>query len=513
MSDLEKYLRYEKERAAEAFVKEGSTPVPAWDQDRAKDLIKGLLVQIHKQRVLLELAKISSSELDVVRLLEIIVGKSTEVVDADRSTLFLVDRKTGILWTMIAEGLEDSCEPIITIPIGTGIAGHVADTRSQMIIPDVYEDRRFDRSVDERTGYRTRNMVATPLVGSDGRVLGVLQVINKKDGGPFTREDADYLLAFASTAAGHVETAQLYRELESRFNAFIEMMAHAVDERDPCTAGHSRRVSVYSRIIGEEINRLREGPLATRKFSNGELRQLEIAALLHDIGKIGVREGVLNKRHRLTDEQLQIVIQRLDLELSRRKIDKMQAGVPLLPEEEAEVKLAIEFIKKVTAAGALSQDEGRRLWEIRTRGWLDDCEYEHLAVTRGNLTEPEWVEMQSHVTKSHQLLDRVPWPDTLQQVPEIAYCHHEKLNGKGYPRGLNAEQIPLEAQIVTVADIYDALTAHDRPYKPPMTHERAASILVSQGEEGFINKHVVTLFLERKLYEIAHDSGVFRLSQ
>jgi len=475
-----------------------------WDPGKARDLIAGLLTQVHKQRVLVELAKMTGSEFDLSKLLSIIVSKSTEVVEADRSTLFLVDRKRKILWTEIAEGLENSNTPKFEIPLTKGIAGHVATAGVQVIINDAYDDERFDRATDMRTGYRTNNILATPMISSTGEILGVLQVINKLKGS-FTKEDADFLLAFASSAAVHLETAHLYREIETMFDSFINMVAHAVDERDPCTAGHSRRVKIYSRTIGEEINRCKSGIFANNHFTEDSLRQLEIAALLHDVGKIGVHEAVLNKSARLSEKELQIVVQRIDLELSKRKVQKIQSGTDLDPQEVTEVNNAIEFIKKVSKSGFLSEEDGKRLWVIKERGWLDDCEYEHLAVTRGNLTSEEWDHMQSHVTKSFQLLSRIPWPPKLRNVPEIAYCHHEKLNGKGYPRGLSADQIPLESQIVTVADIYDALTAHDRPYKPPMSHERASSILIDQAAGGLINQELVDLFLNSELYRVTNS--------
>lgn len=470
-----------------------------FDPAKAKDVIRALLIQCHKQRVLIELAKMTGQEFDLIRLLEIIIHKSTEVVDADRSAVFLVDRKRSRLWTIVAEGLEN--ESIITLPLGAGIVGAVATGGEQIIIEDCYADSRFDRSVDVRTGYKTRNLAATPLVASSGKIIGVLEVMNKKEGS-FTPEDADFLLAFGAAAANHVETATLYREMESLFNGFIDTVAAAVDERDPCTAGHSRRVKMYSRATGEEINRVSSGPLSLIRFSADDLRQLEIAALMHDVGKVGVRDAVLNKRNRLTDEALRVVVQRVELLLSRKKLAQVVGGEELDPHEELEVHEAIEFIQRVTAAGFLSEQDAKRLWEIRARGWLDDCEYEHLAVQRGNLTAAEWEHMQSHVTKSQQLLSRIPWPEHLARVPEIAYCHHEKLNGKGYPRGLDAGQIPFESQIVTVADIYDALTAHDRPYKPPMPHERAAGILKEQAEQGWLNKDIVGLFLGQKVYMV-----------
>jgi len=468
-----------------------------FDPLKAKQLIRTLLVQNHKQRVLIELAKMTGQEFDLIRLLEIIIRKSQEVVDADRSAVFLVDRKRDRLWTIVAEGLEN--ESIITLPLTAGIVGAVATSGKQTIIDDCYADPRFDRSVDLRTGYKTRNIAATPMRSSSGKILGVLEVINKKDG-PFTTEDADFLSAFGAAAANHVETATLYREMETLFNGFIDTVAAAVDERDPCTAGHSRRVKVYSRAMGDEINNVQTGPLSQYRFNPDDLRQLEIAALMHDVGKVGVRDAVLNKRNRLTDEALRVVVQRIDLILSKKKLAHAVEGRPLDPHEELEVQDAIDFIQRITAAGFLPEADAKRLWEIRARGWLDDCEYEHLAVQRGNLTASEWDHMQSHVTKSQQLLSRIPWPAHLAKVPEIAYCHHEKLNGKGYPRGLAAAQIPLESQIVTVADIYDALTAHDRPYKPPMPHDRAANILREQATQNFLNGDIVELFLGQRLY-------------
>ena len=478
------------------------SPLPdldSLDAAATRNLILSLSRQIRKQQVLIDLSKRSGHELNLPRLLEIIVNKSSEVVDAERSTLFILDENAARLWTIVAEGLE-ARDSVITIPLGKGIAGHVALTREQVIVNEVYGDERFDQTVDLRTGYRTRNLVATPLIGHNGQVLGVLEVINKRSGA-FSREDAGFLTAFASSAAVHVETAELHGEIEHLFDSFINVVAHAIDERDPATAGHSRRVKTYSFSMAREIDRMTTGPLASFRFDADRLRQLEIAALMHDVGKIGVRENVLNKKNRLSDDAVLVICQRLDLFLAQRRLEHVTTGADLPPEEEVQALAATEFIRRVTTSGSLTAEDIRRLGEIRARGWLSESEYELLAVSKGNLTDSEWVHLKSHVTKSHQLLAGIPWPRALRSVPEIAHCHHEKLDGSGYPRGLKADRIPLEAQIVAIADIYDALTAHDRPYKPPMPHDRAAEILLQQASLGLLNSEVVRLFLDRELYK------------
>jgi len=471
------------------------------NSETGRAIVKRLLGQIQKQSVLVEVAKLSGSKYDVISLLRIIVKKLKEVVDVDRSSLFLVDMEAGRdrLWTIIAEGLEKAQVPFITLPLGTGIVGWCAENRKQLIVNDVQKDPRWDRSVDQRTGYLTNSILATPLIGTTGKPLGVIEVINKNSG-DFSQEDGDFLRAFASVASVHLETAYLNRDLEIMFDPLINMVAQAVDERDPCTAGHSRRVKKYSRTIAMAINRVKTGPLAPFEFSSDDLRQLEIAALLHDVGKVGVRENVLNKAARLSNQDIKIIGQRIDLELTARSLEIVQRGDDLDPELMDEARRALDFIRRVSTLGTRSEEDAKRLWEMKAKGWVEDCEYEHLAVTKGNLTKEEWDHMQSHVTKSQQLLSRIHWPAKFERVPEIAFCHHEKLNGKGYPRGLRAEDICIESQIVTVADIYDALTAHDRPYKPPMPHERAANILTAEANGGFINQEVVELFLGERLY-------------
>jgi len=244
--------------------------------------------QIRRLSVLMDMSRAMSSEMNLDRLLLLIMNETREVLEADRCTVFLVDEERGELWSKIALGEENE----IRFPISQGLAGYVARTGEVLNIPDAYEDPRFNREVDKRTGYRTKSLLVMPMRNKLGEIIGVFQVLNKKGGGAFTRADEEMLEAIAPHAAIAVENAQLYEEIKSTLDSFIQTLAATIDARDPITAGHSRRVTEYTLAIAEQYG-----------CSEEEMEIYRYAALLHDYGKIGVRESVLFKPGRLTEEE------------------------------------------------------------------------------------------------------------------------------------------------------------------------------------------------------------------
>lgn len=325
--------------------------------------------------VILNITRRLMSVTDLDALLRIIAEATTQLLDADRATIFLVDVDRGELWSKVALGTGVG---EIRLPLGVGIAGAVAQTGVTVNIPDAYADPRFDRQTDLRSGYRTRSLLTYPMNAHDGRVIGVFQAVNKS-GGPFTGDDEDTLSSLAASAAVAVENAQLVSEQRQLWTTLIETLAITIDARDQQTAGHSQRVTRYAEVIGREYG------LAGR-----ELEQLRAAALLHDYGKIAVRDGVLQKS-----------------------------------------------------------------------GKLDDREFAY---------------MKAHAEKTGEFLAHLKFPRDMREVPLIAAQHHERMDGKGYPRGLPGKDILVGARIVAAADVFDALTS-PRYYKPAYPLEKTLEIM------------------------------------
>jgi putative nucleotidyltransferase with HDIG domain len=249
--------------------------------------------EVERYKAVYEVNRALGGTLDLDRLLALIMDRTTEVMNADRSSLFLIDWDSEELWSKVAQGVRYR---ELRFPMGLGLAGSVAASGEILNIPDAYEDERFNQAIDRQTGYRTRSVLCCPMNNKQGDRIGVIQVLNKLSGEPFTQEDEELLCALAGSAAVAVENAQLYEEQKLSFVSFVETLSTAMDARDPITAGHSRRVTAYSVAIGEELG-----------YGEKDLEILRVAALLHDVGKIGVPEIVLFKDGRLTDEEYQVI--------------------------------------------------------------------------------------------------------------------------------------------------------------------------------------------------------------
>ncbi len=487
----------------------------------------GLEKRVAKLTALLDIGKAMTAERDLDRLLPLIMGEVTKVMEADRSTLFLVDRGRSELWSKIAQGLEVR---EIRVKIGTGIAGHVAATGKVVHIPDAYADPRFDRSTDLQTGYRTRSILAVPMANKPGEVIGVIQVLNKHEGA-FGDEDIDLLQALSSQAAVAVENAILYEDIQNLFEGFIKASAYAIETRDPTTFGHSERVATLTCSLAEHVDRVGTGPFAAVRFTPQDMRELRFASLLHDFGKVGVREHVLVKANKLYEPDLEIVRARfrslrkqLELEalqqkialLSTRRPEEARADLQAIDEwlrgETARLDGDFQFILEANRPTVLPQGGFERIVEIAAKTYVDadgkmqpvltSREAENLSIGKGSLNAEERLEIESHVTHSFHFLRQIPWTRDLHRIPAIAYAHHEKLNGGGYPNRLTAETIPVQSKMMTVADIYDALTASDRPYKKAMPVDKALDILQMEVKSNALDPELLRIFIESKTYTL-----------
>lgn len=428
------------------------------------------------------------------RDLDVLLGKLIAAVsgelNADRSSLFLYDAGSDELWSKVAQGL-DSQE--IRFPAGAGLAGHTARTGEALNIADAYSDPRFNRDIDRRTGYRTRQVLCVPLRRRDGAVIGVVQALNRRDGAPFDERDVRRLETLAGLAAVAVENSLLHEENERLFENTVLTTAQAIEERDPATSGHVWRVALFSVNLAKAVHE--QAGKSGQHYDRDRLRQLRYAGLLHDVGKIGVREAVLTKASKLDGLGLPLVRERL------RRL-AAEAGTPFAGSEYARADALVTRLNEPRPFGDAERAE---LDGLLAKGWITAPEHEALAITKGTLTGREWEDMMSHPERSYRVLRLISWPARLELVPELARDHHEKPAGGGYTRGLCGDQIPFDARILAVTDVYDALTATDRPYKPAIPHDRARKIMESMAAERALDPELVALFFSAECHRIGQQ--------
>jgi HD-GYP domain-containing protein (c-di-GMP phosphodiesterase class II) len=466
--------------------------------------------RLEKLQSILEVAKAMTAERQVSRLLGLVNDAAARVAEADRCSIFVVDRERGELWTPVAHGTGE-----IRIPLGAGIAGAVATTGRVISIPDAYADPRFNPQVDATTGYRTREILCVPMSNTAGEVVGVIQALNRREGA-FGAEDEELLGALAGPAASAIENAVLHEEIERLFEGFVRASVVAIEARDPTTAGHSGRVATLTTGLAKAVEAAPPPAWRGVAFDAAALQQLRYAALLHDFGKVGVREHVLVKAEKLYPHQLELLGARFDLARASLENGRLRARLEGRDgaDEAAHLERLEAFWALVQAANrptVLPEEAGARLHEAaafafpdatgRERPLLTSEELRLLAIPRGSLSDDERREIESHVAHTYRFLSQIPWTRTLRRVPEIAYGHHEKLDGRGYPRAVPAPAIAVETRMMTIADIYDALTASDRPYKKALPPERALDILGDEARRGQVDQDLLGTFV---------DAGIWR---
>ena len=476
-----------------------------------------------KLKSLVDVAKALTLTLHLDELLKLVVDEAVKVVDADRCSLFLVDRDRGEVWSKIAHGMESR---EIRLPLGSGITGYAAAAGQIINIPDAYQDPRFNRAVDASTGYRTRSMLCVPMRRNDGDVVGILLALNKKEElGAFDLDDEELLSALGGLAAAAIDNAILHDEIGRLFEGFIRASVVAIESRDPSTSGHSERVATLTLGLAEVIDQNKEPDYASVRFSREQMRELRYAALLHDFGKVGVRENVLVKAEKLYPAELETLRMRfayirrsVEADALRRKNELLTAaGLAAVVDQVRTVDLETaarlaeiydmeSFVMACNRPSVVSQGGFDRLKEIGLKifsdgngiaqPFLSEEEVAQLSIARGSLSEEERREIESHVSHTYRFLAQIPWTRDLKRVPEIAYAHHEKLDGTGYPRRLTAHQIPIQARMMTIADVYDALTAKDRAYKKAVPHHVALDILHAEAKRGQLDSGLLRVFVD-----------------
>ncbi len=489
-----------------------------------------------------------SSETNLDRLLDLIVREVREFTHADAGSIYI--REDEQLRFEVAQNdtllqrdpaYADSFRPFPLPLTKKSIAGFVALTGRILNLKDVYEpddsvDFEVNREFDERNNYRTKSMLVVPMLDNRGENIGVLQLINALDQDrqvtSFSAEVEALVMSLASQAAVAIKNAQLIVSIKNLFAALVQYSASAIDARSPHTAGHSRRVATLAQLMAQALNRQKEGLFAKVALNEEELEELSYSAWLHDIGKIGVKEHVLEKANKLSDAILELVRTRFEqiklgisLECQTRIVELLTNGpadmlaVKAIQEEKDrrldEIQQDIDFIVKINTPGWMTDEDLARLLEIKNkeftdgdgqkRPYLDDYEFENLSVRKGNLTDAEYREIQSHVVHTYNIVKNIPFTPELSRIPSFAAAHHEMLNGTGYPNKLQAKDIPLQARILGVVDIYDALVAADRPYKRAMPVDKALMILQEEAKSGRLDKGLVDLFIQEEIWRLAQE--------
>ena len=509
-----------------------------------------------------------SAERDLDTLLTLILSKSREITGADASSLYLVeadpDSTEGEKYRLRFKlSQNDSVTFNVDQPMEishASLAGHVALTGEMLQFADVYDlpqevPYSFNRSFDEANGYRTKSMLVIPMRNHKGETIGVLQLINRKTHPSarlenaaavereviaFSQQDQEMAGSLASQAAVAIENSHLYQSIELLFEGFVAASARAVEQRDPTTSGHSERVAILTLGVAEMVSKIERGVFADVKFSAAQIKELRYAALLHDFGKVGVREDVLLKSNKLYPYEYELLRQRFDLVKTLRERDFSDRKIKALLEETREIALSHfprwdaefalemgeldEFFRIVSHANnpliqwmndeqyALQQAAMHKMRDFsfddrdaQSHPLISDHEMRALSIRRGSLGEEERHEIERHVTHTYDFLRQIPWTKEYGAVPHIALCHHEKCDGGGYPLGLTAPQIPIQAKMMTVVDIYDALTASDRPYKKACTTDRALDILQEEARDGHIDADLLEVFTTNNLWKLTQD--------
>ena len=491
-----------------------------------------------------------SSEIHLDRLLELIVREARNFTNADAGSLYLVNHDKNCLNFEVAQNdtlkkradLKSETFKPYSLPLDrNSIAGYVAITGKTLNIADVYHllpevGFEFNTDFDKRNKYRTKSMLLVAMKDTEGHIIGVLQLINSTNNQgkavSFTNKFETLVSSLASQAAVAIKNAQLLKEVKDVFEALIKYSVSAIDARSPFTAGHSKRVAAYTMALAHAINDTHEGPYADISFSTDQLEELNYAAWLHDIGKIGVKEWVLDKRTHLSDAEMAALVNRFEnikasviTEIQEKKIGLMNNNnenakdiANLDTELEARIHRIdekLDFINNINGRNALEDSDIHQLEEIYNKKYVDlkgkkgnylaNFEFENLSVKKGNLTKDEIEEIQSHVTHTEKIVNNIPFTGHLKKVPIFAAGHHEMLDGSGYTKHIKAKDIPIQTRIITISDIYEALIAKDRPYKKSLDSIQSLAILEEEAQMGKLDKELVRIFIEKKVYETQED--------
>lgn len=513
-------------------------------------MVDHLQKQLDVVRKLSEVGVALSAERDSTSLMELILRSAKELTNADGGTLYTRNDNELVFEIMLTDSLgtylggASGAEvglPNIRLYDSRGepnekmVAARAAVTGETVNIPDAYNATNYDlsgtRAFDERTGYRSKSFLSVPMRNHDDEVIGVLQLINAKDESgrviEFSREQQEFVESLASQAAIAMSNSRLLDDQRKLFEAFIELIAGAIDDKSPYTGNHCRRVPELTLMLADAAAATTEGPLRDFTMSEEDRYELKIAGWLHDCGKVTTPEYVVDK-----STKLETIFDRINLVSTRFEVLKRDArirmlerilsdrGISIANEEEPvrecdsqirKLEDDLEFLRHANiGAESMSEQDMDRVRKIGRYRWTDengeevaflsDDEINNLTVRHGTLTKEERDIINYHIVATIKMLESLPYPKYLKRVPEFAGGHHERMDGKGYPRGLKREEMSIQARAMGIADVFEALTAGDRPYKTAMRLSEALRILGRMKMKNHVDPDLFDVFVREKVY-------------
>jgi len=513
---------------------------------KVNDLAQDLGLRRQRMHQLSQISLALTAQMTQHELLQTILSEARRISHCEGGSLFLVEPNQSEGDSLVFKLAQNDVVnfPFVEthLPLSShSIAGYVASTGNELNIKDVYNlpddvPYAFNRSFDDSNGYRTRSILAIPMRDHRERVVGVLQFINRVDNTrnevvDFDSEITEMLRAIASQAAVSIQKNALIEDINSLFESFVQASVKTIEQRDPSTSGHSFRVAQTTVSLLKALPESGVSEFKNLVLSQEHIREVRYAALLHDFGKVGVPEAILVKANKLSDDRLDILRYRFELQKERLRRQAVEQELELLHHASMDQEVArrrvhrklekqisildqyFEWVEKANNPNVLAAGDFDHLAEIRDyafreldgtiAGVIDDADLLALSVRRGSLTPEERRSIQSHVVFTKEFLQTLPWPDELANVPEIAGAHHERMDGSGYPFGLVGEQIPLASRVMAVCDVYDALTAMDRPYKKAMSADTAFAILQDEARRGLLDNSMVEIFIASGSFDLA----------
>jgi HD-GYP domain-containing protein (c-di-GMP phosphodiesterase class II) len=483
-----------------------------------------------------------SAERDINRLLETILTAAKSITRADGGTLYRLSEDRTLRFEILRTtslkyylgGTTGNPVPFYPIhligkdgkPNHSMVAAYAALTGKTVNIADAYTADGFDftgtRNFDKKTGYRSKSFLTVPMANHENEIIGVLQLINAHDPKtgeivPFSASDQRLAESLASQAAIALTNRMLINQLEQLFESFIKLINSAIDEKSPYTGGHCQRVPALTMMLAEAVNETGSGPLSDFQMSDKDRYELKIAGLLHDCGKVTTPVHVVDKA-----TKLETIFDRIHLIDTRFEILKRDAEIAMLkdgsPEARATCRERLRQIEedrmflRAANIGAerMHEDDIERVKRIAEYRWTDisgheakflsEDELKNLTIRAGTLTAEERQVINHHIVATIKMLEALPWPRHLKNVPEYAGGHHERMDGRGYPRGLKREQMSVQARVMGIADIFEALTAKDRPYKKGKTLSESLEILGKFSLNGHIDPDLFDVFVRKQVY-------------
>lgn len=448
---------------------------------------------------------------------------------ADRAHILFVDNQTNelqVVKSLDQASMETGSEKI---KISNSILNEVVNNHKSLLIMDALDDERF-KEQESVVDLSIRSAMCVPLL-YENCVLGLIQLTSNNVAGVFTKTDLEVLTGIAAQISISLKNSQLFDEIERLFDGFVVASVQVIEARDPTTAGHSFRVAEYTENLAIAVDSISSHRFSDVFFDVNQLKEIRYAALLHDFGKVGVREGVLTKEKKLYGHEVdllkdrfkyaqacyenklyqQLIESHINKKLSEDEFLEYKASIDIQIKNEAEkLEGFLELIVNANEPAVQYSDIPDTIQNVANYKFfgihdeeialINKFEFSKLSLARGSLNPEERIEIESHVSHTYAFLTLIPWSDMFKGIPNIAYAHHEKLDGSGYPRGLTEEQIPVQSKIMTIADIYDALTAGDRPYKKGLSSIKALDILHDEAKDNKIDSELLRIFIESKSF-------------